>query len=63
MLNLPLDVLSPRLLPHPAKTSPAFDHLEGRQIAGVIFNGHECAGVQEFQHVATPLALMRGLLG
>ena len=52
MFNLPLDMLSPRLLPHPAKTSPAFDHLEGGQIAGVIFDGDKAAWMQKLNHVA-----------
>ena len=63
MLDFPLHMLAPGLLTHPAQTTTTFDHLEGRKIAGVIFNGDKCAGVEEFQHVATPLAVMRGLLG
>ena len=63
MVDFPLHMLAPGLLTHPAHTTPTFDHLERRKIAWVIFNGDKCAGVEEFQHVATPLALMRGLLG
>ena len=63
MLDFPLHMLAPGLLTHPAQTTTTFDYLERRKIAWVIFNGDKCAGVEEFQHVATPLALMRGLLG
>ena len=63
MVDFPLHMLAPGLLTHPAHTTPTFDHLEGREIVWVIFNGHDGTGVQEFQHVATPLALMRGVLG
>ena len=63
MLDFPLHMLAPGLLTHPAQTTTTFDHLEGRKIAWVIFNSDKCAGVEEFNHVATPLALMRGLLG
>ena len=63
MFDFPLHMLAPGLLTHPAQTTTTFDHLEGRKIAWVIFNGDKCAGVEEFQHVATPLAVMRGLLG
>ena len=63
MFDFPLHMLAPGLLTHPAQTTTTFDHLERRKIAWVIFNGDKCAGVEEFQHVATPLALMRGLLG
>ena len=63
MVDFPLHMLAPGLLTHPAQTTTTFDDLERRKIAWVIFNGDKCAGVEEFQHVATPLALMRGVLG
>ena len=51
MFYFPLHVPSPRLLSNGAESTSAFDHLEGGQIAGVIFDGHEASGMQEFHHV------------
>ena len=63
MLNLPLNMLSPGLLSHCAEPSSAFDHLEGGKIAGVILDGDEGAGMQEFHHVAWGRSVAWVLLG
>ena len=63
MLNLPLHVQSPGLLSHRAETSPAFDHLERWEIAGVVLDGDEGAGVQKFHHIARLWAVAWVLLG
>jgi hypothetical protein len=56
-------MLAPRLLPHRAATTSAFDHLKGGQIAGVIFDGDEGSGMQEFHHVASCGSVTWMLLG
>tara|TARA_Y100000746_G_scaffold112684_1_gene96303 strand:+ start:409 stop:780 length:372 start_codon:yes stop_codon:yes gene_type:complete len=51
MFHFPLHVLSPRLLSNRAASTSTFDHLEGGEIVGVIFDGDEGSGMQEFHHV------------
>ena len=63
MFHLPLHMLSPGLLSHLAETAPAFDHLEGGKIAGVVLDGDEGAGVQKFHHIARLWAVAWVLLG
>ena len=63
MFHLPLHMLPPGLLSHLAETAPAFDHLEGGKIAGVVLDGDEGAGVQEFHHVAGCRSVAWLLLG
>lgn len=41
VLNLPLHMLAPRLLPDQAKTSAALDHLERGEIIGMIVDRDE----------------------
>ena len=51
MLDLPLHVLTPGLLTDPAHASAAFDHLEGRQIIGMVVDRDECSWMEELQNV------------
>ena len=50
VLHFPLHVLAPGLLPHEAPAAPAMDHLERRQIGGVVVEGREAAGRQQLEH-------------
>jgi len=56
MLDFPLHMLAPGLLTHPAQTTPIFDHLEGRKIAGMIVNRDESSWMEELQNVPVVLA-------
>ena len=56
VLDFPLHVLPPGLLTDPAHASAAFDHLEGRKIAGMIVNRDESSWMEELQNVPVVVA-------
>ena len=56
MLHFPLHVFAPGLLTHEAAAAAALDHLERRQIGGVIVEGGEAAGLQQLEHAVLGVA-------
>ena len=43
VFHFPVHVLTPGLLAHPAASTAALNQLKGRQVFGLVFQGHEGA--------------------